>query len=178
MQVMLRYMWNPLSWAMECAMIVSIALLDYADFALILALLLGNAIVRYTAAASGSCWADLKHKAGFAPGAPMLGMPAAAERPTLAACLQLPRGVTRGRSGAGADVCAGTQGTCDARRLSQGEQSRLLCTTGSLQHTRSVCPTALMVTSRLGQGAAHALRSRPLNQLHLLSCRACLHDTD
>ena len=41
-----RYMWNPLSWAMECAMIVSIALLDYADFFLILALLLGNAIVR------------------------------------------------------------------------------------------------------------------------------------
>lgn len=33
-------MWNPLSWAMEAAAIIAIALLDYADFALILALLL------------------------------------------------------------------------------------------------------------------------------------------
>ena len=36
----LQYMWNPLSWAMEAAAIIAIALLDYADFALILALLL------------------------------------------------------------------------------------------------------------------------------------------
>ncbi len=35
-----QYMWNPLSWAMEAAAIIAIALLDYADFALILALLL------------------------------------------------------------------------------------------------------------------------------------------
>lgn len=33
-------MWNPLSWAMEAAAIIAIALLDYADFALIVALLL------------------------------------------------------------------------------------------------------------------------------------------
>ena len=41
-----RYMWNPLSWAMEIAMVVSIALLDYADFVLILALLIANAVIR------------------------------------------------------------------------------------------------------------------------------------
>ena len=33
-------MWNPLSWAMEAAAIIAIALLDYADFALIVALLM------------------------------------------------------------------------------------------------------------------------------------------
>ncbi|KDD77131.1 hypothetical protein H632_c12p1 [Helicosporidium sp. ATCC 50920] len=38
--VYLSYMWNPLSWAMEAAAIIAIALLDYADFALIVALLL------------------------------------------------------------------------------------------------------------------------------------------
>ena len=31
--------WNPLSWAMEAAAIIAIAILDYADFALIVALL-------------------------------------------------------------------------------------------------------------------------------------------
>lgn len=42
-----QYMWNPLSWAMEAAAIIAIALLDYADFALILALLLVNATISY-----------------------------------------------------------------------------------------------------------------------------------
>jgi H+-transporting ATPase len=45
--VYLGYMWNPLSWAMEAAAIIAIALLDYADFALILALLLVNATISY-----------------------------------------------------------------------------------------------------------------------------------
>ena len=40
-----QYMWNPLSWAMEAAAIIAIALLDYADFALIIALLLVNATI-------------------------------------------------------------------------------------------------------------------------------------
>ena len=35
------YMWNPLSWAMEAAAIIAIALLDYADFALIVGTGLG-----------------------------------------------------------------------------------------------------------------------------------------
>lgn len=45
--VFLGYMWNPLAWAMEIAAIISIALLDYADFALIVALLLVNASISY-----------------------------------------------------------------------------------------------------------------------------------
>lgn len=40
-------MWNPLSWAMEAAAIIAIALLDYVDFALILALLLVNSTISY-----------------------------------------------------------------------------------------------------------------------------------
>ena len=43
----LSYMWNPLSWAMEAAAIIAIALLDWADFALILALLLLNATISF-----------------------------------------------------------------------------------------------------------------------------------
>jgi hypothetical protein len=43
----LSYMWNPLSWAMEAAAIIAVALLDWADFALILALLLLNATISY-----------------------------------------------------------------------------------------------------------------------------------
>ena len=42
----LGYMWNPLSWAMEVAAIISIALLDFADFGVILGLLLCNATIR------------------------------------------------------------------------------------------------------------------------------------
>eukprot|EP00195_Chlamydomonas_chlamydogama_P015211 CAMPEP_0202890410 /NCGR_PEP_ID=MMETSP1392-20130828/817_1 /ASSEMBLY_ACC=CAM_ASM_000868 /TAXON_ID=225041 /ORGANISM="Chlamydomonas chlamydogama, Strain SAG 11-48b" /LENGTH=1114 /DNA_ID=CAMNT_0049573971 /DNA_START=250 /DNA_END=3594 /DNA_ORIENTATION=+ len=45
--VFLGYMWNPLAWAMEIAAIISIALLDYADFALIVALLLVNSVISY-----------------------------------------------------------------------------------------------------------------------------------
>ncbi|OQR96430.1 P-type ATPase (P-ATPase) Superfamily [Thraustotheca clavata] len=45
--VFLRFMWNPLSWAMEVAAILSIVLLDYADFGLILALLLLNACIGF-----------------------------------------------------------------------------------------------------------------------------------
>ncbi|GAB4823503.1 hypothetical protein N2152v2_010549 [Parachlorella kessleri] len=45
--VYLSYMWNPLSWAMECAAIIAVALLDWADFALILALLITNATISY-----------------------------------------------------------------------------------------------------------------------------------
>lgn len=58
-------MWNPLSWAMEAAAIIAIALLDYADFALIVALLLVNSTISYVeeanadkaikALASGEC---------------------------------------------------------------------------------------------------------------------------
>ena len=43
----LSYMWNPLSWAMEIAAIVSIVLLDYADFGLIVALLLLNSTIAF-----------------------------------------------------------------------------------------------------------------------------------
>ncbi|CAL8464533.1 g4068 [Coccomyxa elongata] len=43
----LGYIWNPLSWAMEAAAIVAIVLQDYADFALILALLFLNATISY-----------------------------------------------------------------------------------------------------------------------------------
>ena len=45
--VYLGYMWNPLSWAMEVAAIIAIALLDYADFCLIIALLFLNATISY-----------------------------------------------------------------------------------------------------------------------------------
>ncbi|KAG2497004.1 hypothetical protein HYH03_005008 [Edaphochlamys debaryana] len=45
--VFLGYMWNPLSWAMEAAAIIAIALLDYADFALIVGLLILNAVISY-----------------------------------------------------------------------------------------------------------------------------------
>lgn len=45
--VFLGFMWNPLSWAMEVAAILSIVLLDYSDFALILFLLLLNAFIGY-----------------------------------------------------------------------------------------------------------------------------------
>lgn len=45
--VFLGYMWNPLAWAMEVAAILAIALLDYADFALIVALLLVNSTISY-----------------------------------------------------------------------------------------------------------------------------------
>ncbi|KJE96281.1 plasma membrane H+-ATPase 1b [Capsaspora owczarzaki ATCC 30864] len=40
-------MWNPLSWAMEVAAILAIALLDYPDFGLIMALLLLNACIGF-----------------------------------------------------------------------------------------------------------------------------------
>lgn len=43
----LGYMNNPLSWAMEAAAIIAIALLDYADFVLIVFLLILNATVAY-----------------------------------------------------------------------------------------------------------------------------------
>ncbi|KAK9868410.1 hypothetical protein WJX84_005277 [Apatococcus fuscideae] len=45
--VYLGYMNNPLSWAMEIACIISIALLDFADFGLILGLLFTNATISY-----------------------------------------------------------------------------------------------------------------------------------
>ncbi len=48
--VFLGYLWNPLSWAMEVAAILAIILLDYADFCLIIALLLVNATIRCNAA--------------------------------------------------------------------------------------------------------------------------------
>uniref|UniRef100_K3X4S9 Cation-transporting P-type ATPase N-terminal domain-containing protein n=1 Tax=Globisporangium ultimum (strain ATCC 200006 / CBS 805.95 / DAOM BR144) TaxID=431595 RepID=K3X4S9_GLOUD len=47
LMVFLSFMWNPLSWAMEVAAILSIVLLDYSDFGLILFLLLLNAIIGY-----------------------------------------------------------------------------------------------------------------------------------
>jgi H+-transporting ATPase len=73
--VYLSYMWNPLSWAMEAAAIIAIALLDYADFALILALLLVNATISYVEEAN----ADKAIKAlTSGEGAPILlpGLPA------------------------------------------------------------------------------------------------------
>jgi hypothetical protein len=45
-------MWNPLSWAMEVAAIIAIALLDYVDFILIVGLLLLNATISYREEAS------------------------------------------------------------------------------------------------------------------------------
>lgn len=45
--VFLGYMWNPLAWAMEAAAIIAICVLDYADFALIVALLLVNSCISY-----------------------------------------------------------------------------------------------------------------------------------
>ncbi|CAI5712172.1 unnamed protein product [Peronospora farinosa] len=47
LKLFMGFMWNPLSWAMEVAAILSIVLLDYADFALILFLLLLNACIGY-----------------------------------------------------------------------------------------------------------------------------------
>ncbi|KAF0694145.1 Aste57867_14953 [Aphanomyces stellatus] len=43
----LGFMWNPLSWAMEVAAILSLVLLDFPDFGLIFALLLLNACIGY-----------------------------------------------------------------------------------------------------------------------------------
>ena len=51
-QVFLGYLWNPLSWAMEVAALLAIILLDYADFVLIVALLLVNATIRCAGAGS------------------------------------------------------------------------------------------------------------------------------
>lgn len=45
--VFLGYMWNPLSWAMEAAAIIAICLNDWADFALIVGLLLMNSCISY-----------------------------------------------------------------------------------------------------------------------------------
>ncbi|OQR86861.1 P-type ATPase (P-ATPase) Superfamily [Achlya hypogyna] len=45
--VFLGFMWNPLSWAMEVAAILSIILLDYPDFCLIFGLLLLNACIGF-----------------------------------------------------------------------------------------------------------------------------------
>eukprot|EP00121_Abeoforma_whisleri_P014655 Awhi_evm1s13516 len=42
-----RFMWNPLSWCMEIAAIIAIALVDYVDFILIIVLLFLNAAVGY-----------------------------------------------------------------------------------------------------------------------------------
>jgi len=43
----LSYMWNPLSWCMEIAAIIAIAVVDWVDFVLIIALLLLNAGIGY-----------------------------------------------------------------------------------------------------------------------------------
>jgi len=43
----LLFMWNPLSWAMEVAAIISIILGDYVDFGLIIALLILNATIGF-----------------------------------------------------------------------------------------------------------------------------------
>eukprot|EP00121_Abeoforma_whisleri_P013345 Awhi_evm1s12309 len=43
----LGFMWNPLSWCMEIAAIIAIALVDYVDFILIIVLLFLNAAVGY-----------------------------------------------------------------------------------------------------------------------------------
>lgn len=48
------FMWNPLSWAMEVAAIIAIALVDYPDFILIVLLLLLNASVGYYEEASAN----------------------------------------------------------------------------------------------------------------------------
>ncbi|KCV69327.1 H+-transporting ATPase [Fonticula alba] len=45
--VFLGFMWNPLSWAMECAAILAIILLDYVDFGLIIALLFINSTIGF-----------------------------------------------------------------------------------------------------------------------------------
>nr|CCA26167.1 autoinhibited H+ ATPase putative [Albugo laibachii Nc14] len=47
LMLFLSFMWNPLSWAMEVASILSIVLLDYSDFGLILFLLFLNACIGY-----------------------------------------------------------------------------------------------------------------------------------
>ena len=45
--VFLSFMWNPLSWAMELAAVLAIIVLDYADFILILFLLILNAVIGF-----------------------------------------------------------------------------------------------------------------------------------
>eukprot|EP00955_Chlamydomonas_euryale_P049589 354296-Chlamydomonas_euryale.AAC.3 len=45
--VFLGYMWNPLSWAMEASAIIAICLNDWADFALIVGLLLMNSFISF-----------------------------------------------------------------------------------------------------------------------------------
>ena len=62
--VFLGYMWNPLSWAMEAAAIIAICLLDYADFALIVGLLILNSCISYIEEAN----ADKAIKVGARPG--------------------------------------------------------------------------------------------------------------
>jgi len=57
----LSFMWNPLAWAMEVAALISIIQLDYADFALIVSLLLLNsAIAFYEEHSSANAIAALK----------------------------------------------------------------------------------------------------------------------
>eukprot|EP01134_Creolimax_fragrantissima_P006719 CFRG6719T1 len=56
----LKFLWNPLSWCMEIAGIISIILLDYVDFILIIILLLLNATIGYREeAAAGDAIAAL-----------------------------------------------------------------------------------------------------------------------
>eukprot|EP01134_Creolimax_fragrantissima_P006885 CFRG6885T1 len=56
----LKFLWNPLSWCMEIAALISIILLDYLDFALIIVLLFLNATIAYhEEAAAGDAIAAL-----------------------------------------------------------------------------------------------------------------------
>ncbi|KNC80656.1 plasma-membrane proton-efflux P-type ATPase [Sphaeroforma arctica JP610] len=67
----LKFLWNPLSWCMEVAAVISIILLDYVDFALIIILLLLNAAIGYREeAAAGDAIAALA--ASLAPQAKVL----------------------------------------------------------------------------------------------------------
>ncbi|KNC73079.1 plasma membrane ATPase, partial [Sphaeroforma arctica JP610] len=67
----LKFLWNPLSWCMEVAAIISIILIDYIDFILIIVLLLLNAAIGYREeAAAGDAIAALA--ASLAPQAKVL----------------------------------------------------------------------------------------------------------
>eukprot|EP01121_Diplochlamys_sp_Union-15-3_P021993 TRINITY_DN9227_c0_g1_i4.p1 TRINITY_DN9227_c0_g1~~TRINITY_DN9227_c0_g1_i4.p1 ORF type:complete len:1054 (+),score=237.95 TRINITY_DN9227_c0_g1_i4:87-3248(+) len=59
----LSYMWNPLSWVMEIAAIISIALVDYVDFLLIIGLLIVNSTIAFWEEySSGNAIAALKEQ--------------------------------------------------------------------------------------------------------------------
>eukprot|EP00884_Botryococcus_braunii_P014010 jgi/Botrbrau1/2260/Bobra.101_2s0084.1 len=129
----LGYMWNPLSWAMEAAAIIAIALLDYADFALIMALLILNATISFVEESS----ADKAIKALTAALAPKAKVLRDGNVSTIEACNLVPGDIVIIRLG---DVIP-----ADVKILGEdGEHDQPLQTDCSAMHMAMDPPAALL----------------------------------